>query len=285
MSKSLPIALNVSAGSDLAAYINVVNAAKSLSLEEEKHLAKRFIEQGDLEAARELVMSNLRHVVRVARGFMGYGLPLADLIQEGNVGLMKAVKRYDPLKEVRLVSFAVHWIKAEIYDYVLKNWRIVKVATTKSQRKLFFNLRKSKAKLGWLKNEEVHQLAKNLDVSPKTVQEMESRMQNNDLSFEYEKTDDDGRSVPPAFYLANNVKDPETLALERDESKQMKLNLSKALAELDDRARDIISKRWLAEEEKATLHELADIYDISAERVRQIEKRAMDKLKGLLSPN
>ncbi len=280
---ALPVAMDISVGQDAGAYMNTVNRMPLLSADEEKALAVRFRDNEDLDAARELVMSHLRDVVKVARGFMGYGLPLIDLIQEGNIGLMKAVKRYDPEHGVRLVSYAVHWIKAEIYDFVLKNWRIVKVATTKAQRKLFFNLRKSKERLGWMTNEEVHKLADNLDVDPKMVREMESRLSGSDVSFDAPSdTDDDAPMVSPSQFLSNEAEDPAKIVAKREITQQRNAALSSALKELDERSRDIVARRWLADD-KPTLHDLADEYGVSAERIRQIEKRAMERMKDVIA--
>lgn len=282
MSNNFPISLNFTTDQGLTAYISAVNAARVLTVEEERALALRYREQEDLDAARELVLANLRHVVRVARGFMGYGLPLADLIQEGNVGLMKAVKRFDPAKEVRLVSFAIHWIKAEIYDYVLRNWRIVKVATTKAQRKLFFNLRKSRSRLGWMKNDEVNKLADDLNVAPSTVSEMESRLHSADVSFDLENDDEDNRTMAPVSYIADHSNNPELVVAHNDSEDSDRNQLWNALETLDERSRSIVSRRWLQEGKKTTLHDLAEEYGVSAERIRQIEKRAMEKLRESL---
>ena len=280
MSNALAFALptNLSVGT-FDSYLNVVGQMPILSHEQERELALRYRDEGDLSAARELVMSNLRFVVHVARGYSGYGLPLPDIIQEGNVGLMKAVKRFDPDVGVRLVSFAVHWIRAEIHEYVIKNWRIVKVATTKAQRKLFFNLRKSKNNLGWLSKDEASAVAKDLGVDVKTVYEMEKRMDGKDMAFDlpHDESADDSYSAPIS-YLEQHDADPATL-LENAEWQGYEQNkLSQALAKLDERSLDILNSRWLADE-KATLHELADRYNVSAERIRQLEKNAMKKLK------
>ncbi len=276
----LPINLYPEKG--LSSYIRAVNALPVLSVDEERKLARRYRKHNDLDAARQLVMSNLRYVVRVARGFSGYGLPQADLIQEGNIGLMKAVKHYDPARKVRLMSFAIHWIRAEIYDYVLRNWRIVKVATTKAQRKLFFNLRKSRERLGWMTRGEVDTLAENLDVAPETVQEMESRMSNADVPFDADNdADEDNFQVAPAGYLQDMRYNPESLATQSDQDDVRHTQLHTALTSLDARSRDIIQRRWL-DEKKPTLHELADEYGISAERIRQIEMKALDVMKGAL---
>ena len=280
MSQTLPIPIDVPNGQGLASYIQAVNAYPILTADQERELAVRYGRDNDLDAARELIMSQLRHVVRVARGFSGYGLPLADLIQEGNIGLMKAVKNFDPERGVRLVSFAVHWIKAEIYDYVLRNWRIVKMATTKAQRKLFFNLRKSKTRLGWLRENEVDRIAENLDVPADTVREMESRMSGLDISFDGDDTDEDYGY--PASYLPDLQYNPERLFSRANEEEARNSRLHEAITVLDERSQDIVRRRWL-EEDKPTLHELAAEYDVSAERIRQIEKRAMEKMKDQLS--
>ena len=234
---------------------------------------------------RQLVFSHLRYVVSVARGFSGYGLPLGDLIQEGNVGLMKAVKRFDHDRDVRLVSFAVHWIKSEIYDYVVRNWRMVKVATTKAQRKLFFNLRKNRARLGVMKQAEVESMAEALDVKPETVREMETRMSGGDVAFEADVEDDDTpRSLAPADAIGDTSLDPGRLIFEADEANDRARQLRDALSVLDDRSRSIIKARWLGErEDKLTLSDLADKYGVSAERIRQIEKRAMEQMRTTVS--
>ncbi|MBM7423419.1 RNA polymerase sigma factor RpoH [Spongiibacter marinus] len=268
-------------GGDLSAYIQAVGSIPVLSVERERELAEELHYRGNLEAARELVMSHLRFVVHIAKSYSGYGLPQADLIQEGNVGLMKAVKRFDPSKGVRLVSFAVHWIKAEIHEYVLRNWRIVKVATTKAQRKLFFNLRSAKKQLAWLSNDEAHAVASDLGVDVTEVRRMEGRLSSVDVGFDASDSDDDSSFVAPVHYLEDNSQDPARL-LEADnweESNHQSLAL--ALDELDERSRDILQSRWLVES-KATLHELADRYGVSAERIRQLEKAAMKKLKAAM---
>ncbi len=266
------------------AYIQAVNQIPVLSAEEERSLAVAYRDTGDLDAARQLVLSHLRFVVHVARGYNGYGLPLADLIQEGNIGLMKAVKRFDPEVRVRLVSFAVHWIRAEIHEYILRNWRIVKVATTKAQRKLFFNLRSSKKRLGWLSHDEVNRVAADLGVKPETVMEMESRLSGHDVAFDPQPDSDDEDAVPraPAAYLRSAQVDPSE-ELERDdwETHQTE-SLQRALSALDERSRDIVQRRWLLEQ-KVTLQELADHYNVSAERVRQLEKNAMKKLRASMA--
>jgi RNA polymerase sigma-32 factor len=282
MSQTLPIPLDIT-NQGLGSYVQAVNAVPMLSSEREHELAVRFRTDGDLDAARELVVSHLRYVVRVARGFSGYGLPLADLIQEGNIGLMKAVKNFDPTRRVRLVSFAVHWVRAEIYDFVLRNWRIVKVATTKAQRKLFFNLRKSKNHLGWLNQDEVEALADQLDVPMDTVQEMESRMSSSDVSFDgFDDGDEDGAVISPAGYIPDMRYNPERLASAADSEAERREQLESSLDKLDERSRVIIRRRWL-EDSKSTLHELAEEYGVSAERIRQIEKRALNTMKDQLS--
>ncbi|MDH5765378.1 MAG: RNA polymerase sigma factor RpoH [Gammaproteobacteria bacterium] len=273
--------LPISCGS-LDAYIQKVNNIPMLTAEEEYDLGTRLQDHGDLDAAQRLVMSHLRFVVRIARGYQGYGLALTDLIQEGNIGLMKAVKRFKPDRQVRLVSFAVHWIKAEIHEFVLRNWRIVKIATTKAQRKLFFNLRSSKKRLGWFSREEVEGVAKDLGVKPETVLQMEARLSNYDVAFDSSPDEDDESYISPATYLANQQHDPAT-QLEKDDWNQQQLQtLSESMKDLDDRSRDILMSRWLDDDNKATLHELADKYDVSAERIRQLEKNAMKKLKASL---
>ena len=268
----------------IESYISSVNQVPILTLEEEQSLARRLREENDLEAARRLVMSHLRFVVKIARGYSGYGLQQADLIQEGNVGLMKAVKRFDPDVGVRLVSFAVHWVRAEIHEFILRNWRIVKVATTKAQRKLFFNLRSSKKRLGWLNQEEVNEVAKDLGVKPSDVLEMEKRLSNYDASFDgYTDDNDDGESTQaPAYYLEHKSVGPEELIETAQNDDQNQHALHNAIALLDDRSKDIIAKRWLAEK-KATLHDLAAEYDVSAERIRQIENNAMKKLREAIA--
>ena len=268
----------------LEAYIGAVHQIPVLSVEDEQALARRFRDNEDLDAARELVHSHLRFVVHVARGYNGYGLQLGDLIQEGNIGLMKAVKRFDPDMGVRLVSFAVHWIRAEIHEFILKNWRIVKVATTKAQRKLFFNLRKAKTRLGWLNAAEVSAVAKDLNVSEREVLEMESRLSGRDIGFDAPSDEDDDHAPPsPAAYLVSRDEDP-SQAYERADSEGHKLDLlQEGLAGLDARSRDIIARRWLDEDNKVTLQELADEYGVSAERIRQIEANAMKKMRALLA--
>ncbi len=262
----------------LDAYIHAVGALPVLSKEDEQSLAIRFREEEDLDAARELVMAHLRFVVHIAKGYTGYGLPLGDLIQEGNVGLMKAVKRFDPDYGVRLVSFAVHWIRAEIHEFVLKNWRIVKVATTKAQRKLFFNLRKAKKSLAWLSHEETEAVARDLGVSPKEVTEMERRLSARDAIFDPTPDADDERAFTPAAYLPSPHSDPAELLEKSDWKEDATDRMTVALDKLDDRSRHILECRWLTED-KQTLHELADHYGVSAERIRQIEVNAIKKLR------
>jgi len=282
MAQSLTLPINLYPEKGLATYLRAVNALPVLSVEQERKLARRYHKHNDLDAARQLVMSNLRYVARVARGFSGYGLPQADLIQEGNIGLMKAVKHYDPARKVRLMSFAIHWIRAEMFDYILRNWRIVKVATTKAQRKLFFNLRKSRERLGWMTRGEVDTLAESLDVAPETVKEMEGRMTHADVAFDADNdADDDSFHAAPAGYLQDMRYNPEVLATQSDHEDLRQTQLRSALTSLDARSRDIIQRRWL-DEKKPTLHELADEYGISAERIRQIEVKALDVMKDAL---
>ncbi len=274
-------ALSVPQGS-IEAYMHAVNAIPVLSVEVEQELARKFRDHEDLEAARQLILSHLRFVVHVARSYSGYGLSQADLIQEGNVGLMKAVKRFDPDVGVRLISFAVHWIKAEIHEFVLKNWRIVKVATTKAQRKLFFNLRSSKKRLGWFSNDEIATVAKELGVSETEVRRMEGRLNARDMAFDAPGADDDDSAAfAPAQFLEDNSADPALVHENSDWQSHHETRLIKAMATLDDRSQDILNQRWL-NEEKATLQELADKYQVSAERVRQLEKNAMNKLKSVI---
>lgn len=271
-------------GVNLGAYINTVHQIPILTGEQEQELAHRYYDQGDLEAAQLLVMSHLRFVIHIARSYSGYGLNQADLIQEGNLGLMKAVKRFDPNKNVRLVSFAVHWIKAEIHEFVIKNWRIVKVATTKAHRKLFFNLRSLKKSSNQLTLDEAKSIASDLGVTVKQVFEMESRLTSYDASFELQDSDDDDGRYAPQLFLEDGY-DPAQVVEDNDWEENTTTALVSAMDELDERSRDIITQRWLAEQ-KSTLHELAAQYNISAERVRQIEKNAMDKIKtAMLSDN
>ena len=279
---SLPMTLPmpVSAGS-LEAYIQATNRIPMLTPERERALALRLREHNDLEAARELVLSHLRLVVSVARGYLGYGLPHADLIQEGNIGLMKAVKRFDPARNVRLVSFAIHWIKAEIHEYVLRNWRLVKVATTKAQRKLFFNLRSMKQGLAPLSSDEVARLAGDLNVKPEEVTEMETRMAGREVAFEADDSDEE--AYAPVHWLAADADAEPSRVLEAKETERLEATgLKSALATLDARSRRIVEARWLKEKNPATLHELAAEFKVSAERIRQLETKAMDKMKKVL---
>ncbi|MGM0632919.1 MAG: RNA polymerase sigma factor RpoH [Pseudomonadota bacterium] len=270
-------------GRDLSAYVSSVNSIPVLSAEEEKSLAERYYYENDLDAARQLVLSHLRFVVHLARSYAGYGLQQADLIQEGNVGLMKAVKRFNPEVGVRLVSFAVHWIKAEIHEFILKNWRIVKIATTKAQRKLFFNLRSSKKRLGWLSNDEANAMAHDLGVDPKVVRQMEGRMSAYDAGFDLEPdSDEDQPGMSPVQYLEDDGSDVAAAVEDAEWAETTNSSLYKAMGELDQRSRDIITSRWLSEK-KATLHELADRYQVSAERIRQLEKSAMQKVRGMMA--
>lgn len=272
---------------NIEAYTHWANQVPMLTEAEEQALARRLYEEHDVEAARRLVLAHLRFVIRVARGYMGYGLPLADLIQEGNVGLMKAVKRFNPDVGVRLVSFAVHWIKAEIHEFILRNWRIVKIATTKAQRKLFFNLRSSKKRLGWLNQAEIEGVAADLGVPAYEVAEMESRLNAHDVAFDADPDQDDESStmrLAPEHYLEDHRYNPAKQIENEDSNTQDQQQLHAALASLDARSRDILEKRWFAQD-KATLHELAAEYQVSAERIRQLEKNAMDKLKALLVAN
>jgi RNA polymerase sigma-32 factor len=267
----------------LDAYLQAVNAIPVLSVEEERHLAERLQREGDLDAARRLVLSHLRFVVHIARSYLGYGLALPDLIQEGNIGLMKAVRRFDPSVGVRLVSFAVHWIRAEIHEFILRNWRIVKVATTKAQRKLFFNLRGAKKRLGWLNRSEVDAVAKDLGVAPQAVVEMEARLSGHDIAFDgHADEDDEDRGPPvPAAYLQDHRSDP-AAQLEHDDWDGHQVDrLRDALGGLDERSREIVARRWLSDK-KSTLQELADHYQVSAERIRQLEQNAMKRLKAAL---
>lgn len=280
MSTSLLPVGNLSPGQDLNGYIRAVNGISMLTDDEERELGFRLFDEGDLEAARRLVMSHLRFVVYVARSYNGYGLAQADLIQEGNIGLMKAVRRFDPNQGVRLVSFAVHWIKSEIHEFVLRNWRIVKVATTKAQRKLFFNLRGAKKRLSWMNSDEVNAIAKDLDVKPEVVREMEGRLAAHDAGFDGAPDDDDESAYrSPAHFLDDASQDPALMAEESDWEEDASTRLQRALSELDERSRDILQCRWLSDN-KSTLHELAEMYGVSAERIRQIEKNAMNKVRA-----
>lgn len=279
--QSMALALPQSSGS-IEAYIQSVSNIEMLDAKTEYDLAKRLQETGDLQAAKQLIMSHLRFVAHVAKGYMGYGLPQADLIQEGNVGLMKAVKRFDPDVGVRLVSFAVHWIKAEIHEYVLKNWRIVKVATTKAQRKLFFNIRKAKQRLGWFSDEEVSMVAENLGVSKSDVTEMESRMAAQDAAFDMSSdSDDDNSDYAPALYLEDHSSDVAQQIEDDNWEQDSQHRLLSAIKTLDERSQHILRSRWL-DDDKTTLQELAETYQVSAERIRQLEKNAMNKLKACM---
>jgi len=280
IANNLPIP---SALGSVDAYINAVHQIPVLTLDEEQALARRYNGEDDLDAAKRLVMSHLRFVVHVARGYNGYGLQLSDLIQEGNIGLMKAVKRFDPDMGVRLVSFAVHWIRAEMHEFILRNWRIVKIATTKAQRKLFFNLRKSKKRLGWMNSKEVQAVAKDLGVPVADVLEMESRLSGHDMAFDAPTDSDDDAKPSPVAYLVDHGADPYN-TLETDDQEESDLDaLKQGLAKLDARSRDIIQRRWLRDENKTTLQELADEYGVSAERISQIEVNAMKKMRTLFA--
>ena len=272
---------SIAPGADIDAYLNTISQFPILEPEHEKQLAEKFREDGDLNAARELVMCHLRFVVHLARSYKGYGLPQADLIQEGNVGLMKAVKRFDPDVGVRLISFAVHWIKAEMHEYILRNWRIVKVATTKAQRKLFFNLRSAKSSSSWLNQKETQAIAQDLGVSTDEVTRMEGRLSANDAAFDGYGTDED-TATAPVHFLASSMPDPADLVAEQDSAQDMSLRLTASLSQLDERSRDILQQRWLSDD-KATLHELAAENGVSAERIRQLEQNAIKKLKRLMS--
>ena len=278
----MPLSLSAP-GVNLGAYISTVNQIPILTAEKEKQLAERYYYDQDLDAAKLLVMSHLRFVVHIARSYAGYGLPQGDLIQEGNLGLMKAVKRFDPNMGVRLVSFAVHWIKAEIHEYVIRNWRIVKIATTKAQRKLFFNLRSLKKSSKKLTLEEASSIANDLNVTPEQVLEMEGRLTAYDAAFEAQGDDDDDTPhTAPALYLEDNRYDPARLIEEEDYEEQSTTALHEAMDQLDDRSRNILQRRWL-DDDKSTLHELAAEYNVSAERIRQLEKNAMEKIKTAMS--
>ena len=283
MNKGLQPVYQMAPGANLPAYIQAVSSIPVLSVERERELAEQLYYHENVEAARELVMSHLRFVVHIARSYSGYGLAEADLIQEGNVGLMKAVKRFNPEKGVRLVSFAVHWIKAEIHEFILRNWRIVKVATTKAQRKLFFNLRRAKKSLSWLSSDEAQAVADDLGVDVAEVQRMEGRLSSRDVAFDAPAdNDDDDAWQAPQYYLEDQRSDPAAAveSSEWQESSEQQLYL--ALDDLDERSRDILAQRWLAEN-KATLHELADKYGVSAERIRQLEQNAMKKLRAAIA--
>lgn len=281
-SKQLQTTEWMAPGANIAAYVQGVNSVAVLTAEEERKLAEDLYYREDLDAARRLVLSHLRFVVHIARSYNGYGLPLGDLIQEGNVGLMKAVKRFNPEKGVRLVSFAVHWVKAEIHEYVLRNWRIVKVATTKAQRKLFFNLRGAKKKLAWLTDDEAKAIAEDLGVETHQVREMEQRLAARDAAFDAPADDDDESSAyTPAYYLEDHSSDPALLLEQQDTEQDSYGRMAEALASLDERSQDILRSRWLGDA-KATLHDLADKYGVSAERIRQLEANAMKKVRGIM---
>ncbi len=263
-------------------FIQAAHQFPVLSKEDEYELAKDYKQNGNLEAARALVLHNLRFVIKIARGYTGYGLPLADMVQEGNIGLMKAVKRFDPEMNVRLVSFAVHWIRAEIHEYILRNWRIVKVATTKAQRKLFFNLRSAKKRLGWMNQQEIRSIADDLGVKPEEVMEMESRLSNRDVRFDM-PVDDDEDYASPVAYLSHDSDDP-LQQLEKNDTQQHALEqLTEALAQLDERSQDIVRRRWLNDDSKETLQTLAAEYGVSAERIRQLEKNAFKKIRTAMA--
>lgn len=282
MSTSLQTYANLSPGANLGAYTQTVSAIPLLSAEEEMALAEELYYHENLDAARQLVMSHLRFVVHIAKSYSGYGLSEADLIQEGNVGLMKAVKRFNPEKGVRLVSFAVHWIKAEIHEFVLRNWRIVKVATTKAQRKLFFNLRSSKQRLEWLNHEEAQRIADDLGVDIKDVHQMENRLSSSDMAFDgYGDDSDDSDFVAPSQYLEDDSMNPAMMLENENWEENSMRNLHEAISSLDDRSRDILAKRWL-NDDKHTLHDLAAEYGVSAERIRQLENNAMKKVRAVL---
>ncbi|WP_100658648.1 RNA polymerase sigma factor RpoH [Alteromonas flava] len=281
-SKMQSMALSVPLSGSIESYIQAVSGIDMLTAEEERELAIRLREEEDLGAARKLVMSHLRFVVHIAKSYAGYGLPQADLIQEGNIGLMKAVKRFDPSVGVRLVSFAVHWIKAEIHEFVLKNWRIVKVATTKAQRKLFFNLRKAKKRLGWFTHEEVQKVAEELGVSTKEVLQMEARMSSQDTAFDLSADDDESGNFAPVQYLEDKSADVEQDVIDNNWDQRASKRLYAAIKTLDARSQEIIETRWLSDD-KTTLQDLADKYQVSAERVRQIEKNAMKKLHSAMA--
>lgn len=280
MTKAKAIAIPVPTGS-IDAYLQAIRNIPVLSTAEEQALAIRLRDHEDLDAARQLVMSHLRFVAHIARGYSGYGLAQADLIQEGNIGLMKAVKRFDPTQGVRLVSFAVYWIRAEIHEFILRNWRIVKIATTKAQRKLFFNLRGAKKRLGWFSHEEVQAVAKDLGVSEKEVMEMESRLSGHDVAFDLRNDDDEDETPHPAAYLQDMSLNPMQLTEDAEWETHNHDRLQTALTTLDNRSKEIIQRRWL-DDDKATLQELADKYQVSAERIRQLENNALKKLQNVL---
>ena len=279
MSTNILSVASLSPGRDLENYIQTISAFPVLTPTEERALAERFDRDGDLDAARQLVLCHLRFVVHLARSYSGYGLPQADLIQEGNVGLMKAVKRFDPEVGVRLMSFAVHWIRAEMHAFILRNWRIVKVATTKAQRKLFFNLRSKKKKLGWVNDAETRAIAHDLGVTPAAVTQMEGRLASRDVAFDGHADDDaDEAPMAPAYYLEDTTSNPVDLVADEDASRTASQQLAMAIQTLDERARDILESRWLRDD-KVTLMELAERYGVSAERIRQLERNAMNKLR------
>ena len=281
--KSLQVITPTAPGSDLTAYIASVNSIAVLTPEQERELARQYYYDDNVDAARQLVLAHLRFVVHMAKTFSGYGLSQADLIQEGNVGLMKAVKRFNPEVGVRLVSFAVHWIKAEMHEYILRNWRIVKIATTKAQRKLFFNLRSSKKRLGWLNNEETQAVAEDLGVDAKVVRQMEGRMSAYDAAFDADiDSDDEAAYRAPANYLEDQNSDLATNVEDAQWEEVTNNSLHKAMAKLDERSKDILNSRWLTDS-KTTLHQLADKYSVSAERIRQLEKNAMNKIKASMA--
>ena len=271
------------ASGSIDSYLQAVSSIPVLEVDDEQQLARKLRDDGDIQAAQKLILSNLRFVVHVARGYSGYGLPLADLVQEGNIGLMKAVKRFDPDVGVRLISFAVHWIRAEIHEFILRNWRIVKVATTKAQRKLFFNLRSSKKRLGWMNDKEVNAVAGDLDVKPETVLQMERRLSGGDTSYNALPSANDEDSYAPEDYLsADDGYDPASDVENGDWETYQHANLSRAMTQLDDRSRDILESRWLREDGKIGLQELGDKYKVSAERIRQLEVAAIKKLRGAM---
>ncbi len=285
MTKNLPKKTNLpNLHDDLSLYLRTIGQIPVLTKEEEKELANDLYENKSIEAARQLITHHLRFVVYIAKNYKGYGLPLSDLVQEGNVGLMKAVKNFQPSRNVRLASFAVHWIKSEINEFIIKNLKMVKIATTKEQRKLFFNLRSKKKGFNWLTQDEAEKIAKDLNVSKKQVSEMESRLSGQDISFDGLDSDDDDSSSSPSQWLTSTVSDDPANIISADEQENRNKNaLHKALTKLDDRSREIVMRRWLADGNKATLHELADVYGVSAERIRQIENNAMKKLKSSLA--
>ena len=284
MNQTMTMALPVPAVGTLDSYIQAVNRMPMLSAEEEISLARRYRDSEDINAARKLVLSHLRVVVSTARGYLGYGLPHADLIQEGNIGLMKAVKRYDPERGVRLVSFAIHWIKAEMHEYILKNWRLMKIATTKAHRKLFFNLRSMKPGLESLTHDEVAQMAATLRVKPEEVREMETRLSGHDIALESHGEDEDEAAYSPIAYLSDSDTEPSRILEIEEHERNKTAGLQTALQSLDPRSRRIIEARWLREKDAATLHDLADEFKVSAERIRQIEVKALQKMKGAMVP-